>query len=219
MAHNTFRWVVIAGAFVISLAALIFWPVGRFVAPGISGWAIQLTVAFGLPAAAVAIVALFRVLRPKDPFRENYVRFEGTFALVLDAVVVLIVGLHLALLGYLLARRPWLGSLVPLLLGGTVAFVGNLLPRVRPNSVVGIRTPWTIRDEAVWTKTHRLGGYVVTVFGLALMGAALFSFEKVWLVLVSGTAVAVLGIPAASYVLWRRSMSERSGAGEKIRPA
>ncbi len=219
MAHNTFRWVVIGGAFVLSLAALIFWPVGRFVRPGVSGWVVQLVVAFGLPAVAVAIVSLFKALRPKDPFRENYVRFEGTFALVLDAVVVLIVGLHCALLGYLLARRPWLGTLVPLLLGGTIAFVGNLLPRVRPNSVIGIRTPWTIRDDAVWTKTHRLGGYVVTVFGLALMAAVLFSLDKVWLVMVSGTAVVVLGLPAASYVLWRRAMSERSAAGEKIRPA
>lgn len=220
MSRNTFRWVVIGGAFVLSLAALIFWPVGRFVAPGISGWAVQIVVAFGLPAAAVAVVLLFGALRLKDPFRENYVRFERTFALVLDAAVVLIVGLHLALLAYLLARRPWLGTLVPLLLGGTVAFVGNLLPRVRPNSVIGIRTPWTIRDDTVWTKTHRLGGYFVTIFGLALMGAVLFSFDKVWLVLVFGTAVAALGIPAASYVLWRRAIAGRSGAaGEKIHPA
>lgn len=214
MRRNLFCWVVIGGAFVVSLAVLIWGPLARLETSGLSGWAVRLMAAFGLPAVAAAVVSLFGALRLKDPFRENYGRFEGTFALVLDAAVVLIVGLHFALLGYLLAPRRWWGILVPLILGGTLTFVGNLLPRIRPNSVVGIRTPWTIRDDTVWTKTHRLGGYFVTLFGLALMAAVLVSLDKVWLVLLCGTAFAALGLPALSYLLWRRAHLARPGEAE-----
>jgi uncharacterized membrane protein len=45
--------------------------------------------------------------------------------------------------------------------------LGNLMPRLPRNGLVGIRTPWTLADPAVWERTHRVGGYLVTAAGLA----------------------------------------------------
>jgi len=44
--------------------------------------------------------------------------------------------------------------------------LGNVLPKLPRNGLVGIRTPWTLADPAVWERTHRLGGYLVTAAGL-----------------------------------------------------
>ncbi|NLU95931.1 SdpI family protein [Chitinophaga sp. Ak27] len=46
-----------------------------------------------------------------------------------------------------------------------LAITGNLLYNVRPNRYLGIRTPWTLRNDTVWRKTHRLGGILFFVFG------------------------------------------------------
>lgn len=46
-----------------------------------------------------------------------------------------------------------------------LAITGNLLYNVRPNRYLGIRTPWTLRNDTVWRKTHRLGGVLFFVFG------------------------------------------------------
>lgn len=44
--------------------------------------------------------------------------------------------------------------------------LGNVMPRLPRNGLVGIRTPWTLADPAVWERTHRLGGYLITAAGL-----------------------------------------------------
>lgn len=63
------------------------------------------------------------------------------------------------------------------IMGLFFAYLGNLLNNVKPNYFVGIRTPWTLENEDVWRKTHRLaakiwlpGGIVLAILGWALRG-------------------------------------------------
>ncbi|HLF63325.1 MAG TPA: SdpI family protein [Saprospiraceae bacterium] len=44
------------------------------------------------------------------------------------------------------------------LIGALFAMFGNYFQTIRPNYFVGIRTPWTLENEQVWKKTHRLAG-------------------------------------------------------------
>lgn len=37
---------------------------------------------------------------------------------------------------------------------------GNMMPKIKANYFIGIRTPWTLGNEHVWYKTHRFGGKV-----------------------------------------------------------
>lgn len=45
-------------------------------------------------------------------------------------------------------------------------FLGNYLQTVKPNYLVGIRTPWTLENEKVWRKTHQFGGKMLFWGGL-----------------------------------------------------
>lgn len=36
---------------------------------------------------------------------------------------------------------------------------------------MGIRTPWTLADPAVWERTHRLGGYLCAAAGLVSLAS------------------------------------------------
>jgi uncharacterized membrane protein len=58
--------------------------------------------------------------------------------------------------------------------------LGNYLQTIKQNYFVGIRTPWTLSDETVWEKTHRLGGKMMFYGGL-LTAIALFLVEKNYL--------------------------------------
>lgn len=44
-------------------------------------------------------------------------------------------------------------------------FFGNYMPRIKQNAWFGIRTPATLKNEQVWTKTHRVGGYAFVAAG------------------------------------------------------
>ena len=59
------------------------------------------------------------------------------------------------------------------LIGAMFAMLGNYFQTVRPNYFIGIRTPWTLENEQVWKKTHRLGGRLWIVGGTLI---AILSF-------------------------------------------
>jgi len=53
--------------------------------------------------------------------------------------------------------------------------LGNYMPKMRRNWLMGIRTPWTLADERVWDKTHRFAGPLFMLGGLITLGGALFA--------------------------------------------
>lgn len=52
------------------------------------------------------------------------------------------------------------------IIGLLLAGIGNYMTTVKPNWFIGIRTPWTLQNETVWRKTHRLGGRLMVAGGL-----------------------------------------------------
>ncbi|NIG54399.1 SdpI family protein [Chitinophaga sp. Cy-1792] len=65
-------------------------------------------------------------------------------------------------------------KLIPQLMLVFLAVMGNLLYSVKPNSMLGIRTPWTFSSEVVWRKTHHLGGVLLFAGGLTGFVLSLF---------------------------------------------
>ncbi len=55
------------------------------------------------------------------------------------------------------------------LIGALFAMLGNYFQTVRPNYFIGIRTPWTLENEQVWKKTHRLGGRLWLAGGVLIV--------------------------------------------------
>jgi SdpI/YhfL family protein len=129
--------------------------------------------AFLLPTAAAVSDALLRRLLLEHPVRET----DATHVIaVYDAIIlrfiIFVVAVHaivlLALAG-MLAGRAWAAHIVPLMLGLTMIGIGNLLPRMRPNLAIGIRTQRTLSDRGLWTRIHRSTGYLLVAFGMVIV--------------------------------------------------
>lgn len=95
-------------------------------------------------------------------------------------------------------------ALAPVLFGSLGLFwllLAQLLPRVRRNPFVGIRTTWTITSDENWARTHRFAGYVMSAGGLVAVIAAFSSAPAVAVVAILVSAL----VPVVySYVLARR---------------
>ena len=92
-----------------------------------------------------------------------------------------------------------------LLVGLLFVVIGNTLPKSRPGFFVGIRTPWTITDEDNWVATHRLGGKLFMLAGVALVIAALLDVSAGLrlAVMLGGTLLAALVPVVYSWWFWR----------------
>ncbi|HEX3759171.1 MAG TPA: SdpI family protein [Kofleriaceae bacterium] len=93
-------------------------------------------------------------------------------------------------------------------ISGFITVFGNYLGKLRRNRWVGIRTPWTLADDEVWLRTHRIGGWMFVAGGTLGLVAALAGARAA---VVLGVLVVTALVPAAaSYVIFRRVAAQHS---------
>lgn len=105
--------------------------------------------------------------------------------------------------------KEWrLELLMPALLGVLFAVIGNYLPKTTRNRTLGIKLPWTLRNEENWNKTHRLGGKLWVIGGLLLLFCVLLP-ETAMIYTVLTVMILLIVIPTVySYALYRRHKKE-----------
>lgn len=161
---------------------------------------------FVMCGMALLFAILFDALPHVDPRKKNYQKFSpyyDGFCLVMQIFLLVMTGVILTE-----SFRP--GTLsVPMItmigVGLLFLFLGNLMPKVKSNFYMGIKTPWTLSSEEVWRKTHRLGGKCFFLCGLIfLLCAFLPSQRAAWWITMSCVLILCL-IPALmSYLWWRK---------------
>jgi uncharacterized membrane protein len=123
---------------------------------------------FGIPAAMAAVCVLSWVLPWLSPRKFTVQSFRATWDYVMMLVTAMMGYLHGVLLWAMISGQEGSGVFMRLFLGGLCLFfvlIGNQLGKVRPNFWMGVRTPWTIASEAVWTRTHRVAAWLFTAAG------------------------------------------------------
>lgn len=81
--------------------------------------------------------------------------------------------------------------------------VGNYMPRIPQNYFLGIKTPWTLADEYVWKKTHKIGGYAFVIEGLIILLYGLFDLPYGVFVIVGTLLIEVAFTFIYSYVIYK----------------
>lgn len=206
-----YPWILITAALLFSVAVH-----GRLPAEVPTHWNLQgevddtssrTTAAFLMPMVMLVIALVLPKLPSIDPRRPNYAKFRPTYDLLINGVLTLMTVMHVATLGAALGWPISVTRVTPAAIGGLFIFMGNLLPRARPNWFLGIRTPWTLSNDRVWERTHRLGGYVFVAAGIVLLTVPMLPVSLAMPVLVA-TIVTASALPLAySYVAWRQETS------------
>lgn len=155
----------------------------------------------GLGAQALMVLLLL-ALPAISPRNFSVDTFRKTFDYLLLVCVALmgylqVITLQSALHPELDFGRSLIGGLLL-----AMALIGNVLGRTRPNFWMGVRTPWTLASEPVWTATHRLAGQLLV--GAGVLGAILVWFGAPTEIALTILLAALL-IPAIySFVLYKQ---------------
>jgi pimeloyl-ACP methyl ester carboxylesterase/uncharacterized membrane protein len=119
-------------------------------------------------------------------------RFEPTFHIVVLGVVGLIALMHIALLAAAAGWPAWTLAAVGVTLGAGLLAIGNIMPRARPNWVVGIRTRGTLTDPALWTRVHRYFGAFLMLAGVATAIVAFVATRYTFVIAIGGVLVSAV---------------------------
>jgi hypothetical protein len=146
--------------------------------------------AFGLPTVALALwlfflwaaspsglarlSGMFRGWAPADTLEPHAIaRFRSTYDVVVALVIGFVLAFHLTLLGLAADGPPSIARGFLLLVGLGLAAMGNVMPRLRPNPVMGLRTRATLNDPVLWTRMHRVFGGLLVASGVLVNVLAL----------------------------------------------
>jgi uncharacterized membrane protein len=155
-----------------------------------------------LPATIVALSLLWVVLYRISPVGYGLQRFQGAVGSTSFALNVFFLLMHLEALRAARTGTPLSVGLTTFGIGAVFLVLGNVMGKLRRNFFFGVRTPWTLADEEVWGRTHRLAGRVFVATGLLVMLLSLVgSHPLLWVpaLMVAGLVPAVY-----SYLLYRR---------------
>ena len=165
------------------------------------------------PVVVVIVAGLLVALPAMGSVGAALERSRTAYGRIAIAIVAMFIAIH--------ANAVWLGPNRPLNVGPAItlcaglllAVVGNWMGKIRRNSLVGIRTPWTLKSDAVWERTHRIGGRLQVVHGLAVVVAAIFL--PIWAslaVLLGGLFALLLWSFVYSWSIAREARSDSGGS-------
>jgi uncharacterized membrane protein len=153
------------------------------------------------------LAALYMLLPKIDPRKKSYEKFRGFY----DSFVIVVMLFMIGVVGVVISEsftpgRLRLDFIVAAAFGLLFVFMGNMMPKVKSNFFIGIRTPWTLSNTEIWHKTHRLGGYLWFFSGfLVLIISFILSGNVLFITLIAiGAAISI--IPAAMSYVWYRKL-------------
>jgi uncharacterized membrane protein len=217
MRRLLYGWVALIGAWIFSLVMYGRLPERiathwnfRFEADGSSD---RFWVALVVPTIVVIAAPLIAVVSSRiDPRRAARASDDVTYWTMWSLVLGLLAAVQVFIIANGAGWNITPSRVLPTLLGVFFVVFGNLEPRLRPNWFVGTRTPWTLSDDDVWRRSHRIGGYLTVAAGALLVVGAWLPTDAlrftVWAV-----ALLLFAAPIAySYVVWRRMARARPSA-------
>lgn len=168
------------------------------------GWSSKNFAVFFFPALTLVLYLLLSFIPLLDPLKKNIETFATPY-FWLKTFFVLFFGLM-----YFLTLFTGLGHQVNVgrfvILGIAVLFflIGLILPKVKRNYTIGIRLPWTIHSEAVWDKTHQLGGKIFVGSAVLMALCSFFSGKTAFLVFLTVIFLSLISLALYSYLEFRK---------------
>jgi uncharacterized membrane protein len=127
---------------------------------------------FMLPVIFTIITVLFFLIPKIDPLKANIEKFKKYYYNFIALISLFFFYVYFLSILWNLGLKLDMSRLLPPALGILFYFCGVLVENAKRNYFIGIRTPWTLSSDAVWDKTHKLGGKlfkisgVITFFGI-----------------------------------------------------
>lgn len=155
-----------------------------------------------LPLAAVFIFVVMKLIPVISPQGFRTDQFRGVVNIFTVTMVGFMSAVALLVLLAASGRDVHMNEMIFAGVGMLFIVLGNYLGKVRKNFFIGIRTPWTLASDEVWSRTHRLGGWIFVLIGLFMILNAFVRFPVGWLI---GSIVVVALVPIVySFVLYRK---------------
>jgi uncharacterized membrane protein len=122
-----------------------------------------------MPILSVCMMILFAWLPKADPKKENVKFNQPYYEITIFCIMLFLFALYCVTIAIPLGYNIDVGKFMVISMGIMFIVLGKQMEFIKSNWFFGIRTPWTISNDAIWTKTHRIGARLFNAFGIVLL--------------------------------------------------
>lgn len=157
--------------------------------------------------ALLPIIMLFLgailLLAPKmAKNKDQFAKVESTYYLMLSVLSVFFMLIQAFIIAVNLGVQINAAVFFSVMMGLLFIVLGRIMRDIPRNELIGIRTPWTLADEEVWSKTHSLANRLFILVGfISLLGAITVKYAMLFLL--GSLFPAVVILLAYSYIISR----------------
>jgi len=165
----------------------------------------------GMGVLIWVIMKLIPVISPKGYRTETFAEIVNLFQVVLVAFMS---GICVLVLLESYGINVRINESIFIAVGLLLFILGNYMTKMRKNFFLGIRTPWTLASDEVWSRTHRVGGPIFMAGGLLL---AVSAFLPIRAEAMAAVIVVIALVPVVySYFVYRsvEGFTEDSDEGD-----
>ncbi len=158
-----------------------------------------------LPIITAGVYLLMLFIPLIDPRKKNYDIFSNTYYKLRIILVFFIAAISVATMAKGLGYNIQLNKMIHMAVTLMFVVLGNYMGNIRPNWFIGVRTPWTLENDEVWKRTHRLAGKLWFWGGLVAFILTFFiKIEDIGIVIL-GLVVPLAVVPIIySYIIYKQ---------------
>ena len=169
----------------------------------VDGWMPKSVCLWIIPAIIIFQTALFFVILLIDPLKKNIEKFFGYYAGFVIILNLFLLAVHGWMILWNLNIQISSNVFMPVGIACLIFYLGIVISNVKPNWFIGIRTPWTLSNDIVWQKTHKLGGVLFRIAAIFVLIGAAFPKYAIIFVLAPVLSVAIITL-IYSFVIWKK---------------
>lgn len=170
----------------------------------IDGWgskATLLIIPFILPVLNYVILSLVPKIDPKQKIEATSKKFYN-----IKLLLTLFMSILALFILYSSKSQSFTNpNIIIMLIGLLYVILGNYMKTIKTNYFIGIRTPWTLENDIVWKKTHKLAGKYWFIGGLLviLLGFILEPKPNMVSFIIITTIITIIPV-VYSYVIFKQ---------------
>jgi uncharacterized membrane protein len=144
------------------------------------GYAGKVFALFFFPFLMVILNLLFRFIPNIDPQKKNIEKFWESYDSFILVFNIFMLYLYSVTIIWNMGFKMNMNTVLMPAFAVLFYSCGELIKNVKMNYTIGIKLPWTLANETVWDKTHKVGEKLFKLTALFTFLGAFFSQYAVW---------------------------------------